>query len=256
MNVTRNISIPGYSTELSPQYVSAMKRGHLPINRNRLEAELVRQQLKVWWVAEQIKVDRKTISRWLAGTVEAASLDNIEALAQLLQRPFEELCQSDQNPSPAAQPEVSTTAQLIVDKGLKDILEVFHNHALLEAILKGSLHPQLDPNTHATLRLDLAHALMRQDRFVEAEEKASRSLELLRAMPDSQLQARAHMTKGNLTSIMGRPEEARDSYQLAEELARLGGATLILAKTLANHGNTLLLMGETAEAFPSSALGR
>lgn len=235
----------------------SLRRGQILINSRRLETEIEAKQLKVWWIAEQIRVDRKTISRWLAGTSKAATKDNIRALAAVLECPFEALCVDEaQDEARPPQPK-AVAAELIREKGLKDLLEPSHNHALLEALLSASIDPNLPPDTLAVLLLDLAHAQMRQHRYQEAEGHVHHALKLLMDSSDALLRARSRMALANVLSLQSKPIEALDHHDLATELARAPGDNLILAKALSNHAHAFLTLGQyqEAEELVTEALG-
>ncbi|HYX32925.1 MAG TPA: tetratricopeptide repeat protein [Oligoflexus sp.] len=224
------------------------QRRQFLINSRRLESEIETKELRIWWIAEKIKVDRKTISRWLAGTVKAAARENIQALADLLECAFDDLCLQEE-PAPVAVPEPKAmAAELIRQKGLKDLLEPTHNHALLEALVSASIDPNLPPDTLAVLLLDLAHAKVRQHRYKESEENAQQALKLLMNSSDLALRSRARMALANVLSLQSKPREALDSMEVSVELARACDDELLLAKGLSNHAHTLFMMAHFQDA--------
>lgn len=224
------------------------KRRQVLINSRRLESEIETKELRIWWIAEKIKVDRKTISRWLAGTVKAAATENVQALADLLECAFDDLVLADQAPIVTGLEPKSSAAELIRQKGLKDLLEPTHNHALLEALVSASIDPNLPPDTLGVLLLDLAHAKIRQHRYKECEEHAQQALKILLNSSDLSLRSRARMSLANVLSLQSKPREALDSMDVSVELARASGDALLLAKGLSNHAHTFFMMARYQEA--------
>jgi tetratricopeptide (TPR) repeat protein len=224
------------------------KRRQFLINSRRLESEIEHKDLRIWWIAEKIRVDRKTISRWLAGTVKAATIENIQALADVLECSADELILADDTPAVLVPESKATAAELIRQKGLKDLLEPTHNHALLEALVNASIDPNLPPETLSALLLDLAHAKIRQHRYKESEEHALKAMKLLLNSTDLALRARARMSIANVFSLQSKPREALDHLDVAVELARASEDRLLLAKGLSNHAHALFMMTHYGEA--------
>lgn len=223
------------------------RRGYLLIDPTVLDQQIEDKQLKIWWIAEQIRVDRKTISRWLAGTVKFASKENVSALASILECDIDELILKEDLAPTTATPSKSA-ADLIVDKGLKELLEPTYNHVLLEALVHSSINPDLPPATLAMLLLDLCHAKMRQWKNKEAEEHVRHALRIAQSIGDNKIRAKAHVSLANALSILQQLDDARDHYNLAEEFARAENDKLTLARTLSNHANQWFMIGDYRSA--------
>lgn len=61
-----------------------MPRDLVKIDARAFDREIRKQGLKIWWMAEQIGVDRKTVSRWVNGKVNWARIENLLAVSALL----------------------------------------------------------------------------------------------------------------------------------------------------------------------------
>ena len=52
--------------------------------RHALRARIQKQDLRMWWVAEQIGVTKSSLRRWLSGHIKTPRLEHMEALMKLL----------------------------------------------------------------------------------------------------------------------------------------------------------------------------
>ncbi len=61
------------------------KFGLRELKFTELKKVINEKQLKLYWIANQIKVDKRTVSRWVNGKVKWIRYDNLESLSQLLE---------------------------------------------------------------------------------------------------------------------------------------------------------------------------
>ena len=67
--------------------------------------------LKQWWIARELGVTRKTVSRWLTGKVKRAARENLVALAELLDCELETITERDEADVLATREEQSVAAR-------------------------------------------------------------------------------------------------------------------------------------------------
>ncbi len=56
------------------------------LRRNEVRAQITREQLKMYWVAEILGIHKTTLRRWFSGRIAHVRGCHLEALAQLLKR--------------------------------------------------------------------------------------------------------------------------------------------------------------------------
>ena len=83
------------------------------LNHEFLKVRIKELDLKLWWIAEQIKVDRKTLSRWVNGRVKWAQRVNAKSLAGILECPMEHMIHLDEIEEFASSKELGEAAKLM-----------------------------------------------------------------------------------------------------------------------------------------------
>ena len=114
-----------------------------PINITFLENRICELDLKQWWVAENIGVDRKTLARWLSGKVKNIKRDNLLALAHTLECEIDDLILKSDTLVVSSRAEQSEAAKRIVEDKLLEILTPSGDWPLLESIVKSTMEPGL-----------------------------------------------------------------------------------------------------------------
>lgn len=148
------------------------------LNLTFLENRLGELELKNWWVAEYIGVDRKTLSRWLNGKVKTIKNENLLSLADCLNCKPEDLILQDENSVIASKEEQSVAADLIVQENLLATLTPLGQWPLLESIVKATMQPNLPLPVMGKLYNLLSICSWRQNRIEKAEGFANKALEI------------------------------------------------------------------------------
>ncbi len=152
-----------------PQAPSLSKK-MLPLRHEFLQARVLELNLKQWWLAEQVGVDRKTVTRWLNGQVQQIQPENARALAQVLGCLVTDLCNAGAELELATSEDQKNAAQhLQTNSSLVDKLGPMGEWPLIESLLKATLVPELPLATLGDLYAQLTVASWRQNKMSQAE---------------------------------------------------------------------------------------
>jgi tetratricopeptide (TPR) repeat protein len=132
--------------------------------------------LKQGWVADQVGVARKTVSRWATGKVKRIERASAEALADVLSCALADLLASD--PVLATKEEQKVAAKLIQEHDLLELLSPTDNWQLAESLIKASMQPDLPLADVGRLHNLLSIACWRQGKYESGKEHAQRAFEI------------------------------------------------------------------------------
>lgn len=186
--------------------------------------------LKQWWVAEQIGVNRQTVMRWFTGQVKRARLENIERLAQCLDCPVEVLIAARETDVFATPKDQKNAAELIIDDDLYNLCRKERKLTLLESIARSVMAPNLPLGRLGELHLLLAYTRVCFCQYQEGWEFAEKALTIARKIGDESMAARARSRKAVALASMGRVREAEQLH--TDCLKRLGDVDLTAKKTI------------------------
>lgn len=163
----------------------------LQIDTHALVRRVQALGLKQSWLADQLGVHRKTVSRWLKGRVQRIEQTNAVRLAELLECTVDELLAA-----PALQPlataaDQARAARIVNERELVELLSPTGDWELAERILRATLHPDLPDAETGRLTNLLSLVLWRQDRLGEAEALALRAGRIGERTGDRAVQAKA-----------------------------------------------------------------
>lgn len=165
--------------------------------------------LKQWWVAEQIGVNRQTVMRWFTGQVKRARTENVQRLAECLACPVDVLIAAKETDVFATSRDQKDAAELIIDEDLYNLCRKERKLALLESIARSVLAPNLPLGRLAELYLLLSYTRISLHEFQDGLDFAERALSTARKIGDESMAARAQSRKASALFNMGRLEEAR-----------------------------------------------
>ena len=185
------------------------------INITFLENRLGELNLKNWWVAEAIGVDRKTVSRWLSGKVKTIKSENLQALANCLQCSPQDLVLHDESAIVVSKEEQAIAAQLIVQENLLATLTPLGQWPLLESIVKATMQPDLPIAVLGKLYNLLSICSWRQSKMDKAQTFANKALELGQKVGHFGVMAQA---RNNLAIIFSYQGKLKDSISLYESV--------------------------------------
>jgi tetratricopeptide (TPR) repeat protein len=170
-------------------------------------------EIKQWWLARMIGVDRKTVSRWLTGKVKRIARENARRLAEHLQCDVEDLTVSDEADVLATREEQRRAATLLQERDLLQLLSPSDDFALAERLIKAVLQPDLPLPDLGRLYNLLSVAAWRQGHYDEGRAHAERAREIARRAGDRTIEWRARLSLATVASFVGDPAEATAEYE-------------------------------------------
>lgn len=204
--------------------------------------------LKQWWIARELGVTRKTVSRWLTGKVKRAARENLVALAELLDCELETITERDEADVLATREEQSVAARLIQERGLTELLAPTDEWALAESLIKASMQPDLPLRSLGQLYCSLSLVTWRQGRYDEARGYADRAMELAHRCEDAAIAGRARLQLAVIAHYTGRVPEARDLYEQCIARPELLESRAAHASGLSNLGTIHRALGDFEES--------
>ncbi len=178
------------------------------IDAHSLRKKIQEQNLKLWWLAEQVKVDRKTISRWVNGRIKWVKYENLESLAEILGVPIEEITLRSEADQKATATDFRKAAELIHSQDLKSMVRNSYNWQLLEYIVKTSLSNDLPLDLLGSLYLDLAEACFFQNKISLSGEYVEKSLAIAEQLQHEILYWDGLSIKAKTETCFGNLQEA------------------------------------------------
>jgi len=199
--------------------------------------------LKRSWIADQIRIDRKTMTRWLTGQTKRIHVDNLNRLATLLDCEPRELVQSETGEVFATAADQSLAARLIAQENLLEILTPTGKWPLLEGLIKAAMKPDLPLALLGQLYNCLAIAAWRQSKLDPAEEYTRRALSLGQQSGHKATIARAKLNEATVLSFRGRVKEAITAYRYCVDSRQYLDET-VSASALSNLGSVYWEYGD------------
>lgn len=193
-------------------------------------------ELKQWWLAEEIGVDRKTIGRWLTGQTKRIRKDNLSKLAEILECIEEDLVLKDEASQFASSSEQKAAAKLIEQENLLEILTPTGKWPLLEGLIKASMEPNLPLSLLGQLYNFLCIAAWRQSNLDKAEMYLNKALEIANKTNHKTVIARAKLNEATLASFRGNIEESLVGYKYCIDNKRYLEEPGVYASALSNIG--------------------
>lgn len=137
------------------------------LSSNRVRQALADLGLPQWWLAAQMQVSRRTISRWLSARATRLTRDQMTHLAAALGREPAELT-ADPDLPVAGKTDRLSAARMLAQPGVIDTFTARHEFALLEALLRAQLDVSLPTAERGRLYCNLGLALFRQSKLAES----------------------------------------------------------------------------------------
>lgn len=169
--------------------------------------------LKQWWLAEQVGVDRKTVTRWLNGQVRSVQPANIERLCEVLGCGTGDLVLANQADLLATLEDQKAAAKSLIQSSLIDKLGPIGEWDVIENLVKATLVENLPLNVLGELYNQLAIASWRQSKISQAEIYNLKAEEIADRTGDRALLASALLSKANLLSWRGKNSRAIATYR-------------------------------------------
>ena len=187
-----------------------------PLDTEFAQARIRELNLKLYWIAEKVGVDRKTVERWLSGRLKSLRARNLQALAECLQcSPDELIADLD------SELETSRFDQIEAAKSIHrdDLLSSLLSNNKLELswrIMRSLLTPDLPPILLANLNNQLAGIALALNQLELAKKYANRALNLARGK-SIEAETRAHAWLGFSNIIDARLGDAEADFEFVRK---------------------------------------
>ncbi|MBX2800769.1 MAG: tetratricopeptide repeat protein [Myxococcales bacterium] len=152
--------------------------------------------VKQAWLAHCLGVHRKTVSRWLKGTVQRMEHDNAIELARLLDCPVSAIVLQSPVDGYATAAHQVRAARLVQQRKLVERLSPTGEWGLAEGVLEATLHPDLPAAERGRMLNLLSTVSWRQGRYDDARAHAEEALQLGERSQDAPVCAKAHAHLG------------------------------------------------------------
>lgn len=191
----------------------------LTLNATALRNRVALLGLRQWWLAEQLKVDRRTVLRWVNGQVRSIAPDRAEALASVLGCPVTELLLHEPAAQLASPEDQRRAGAALAASQLLDRLGPVGEWDVAEQLIRAAAVPDLPVDVLGRLYHQLSVACWRQDKLAEAAVHNARALELAERCGDRALLADALGSSANLAFWRGDLAHATAHWEQALALA-------------------------------------
>ena len=191
-----------------------------PLNAVYLKNRMTELGLKQWWLAEQVNVDKKTVMRWLQGSVKTIKEDNLVALKIILECQENDLILKDEADHVASIDDQKNAAKLLMASSIVDKLGPIGEWNVIEALLKATLIEHLPLHILGEMYANLTVTLWRQSKMKEAHLFNQKTLEIAHKLNDQELLAKALLSKANLVFWRGQSIQAIETYHSILQLEK------------------------------------
>jgi tetratricopeptide (TPR) repeat protein len=193
--------------------------------------------LKQWWIARELGVDRKTVSRWVTGKVKRLSRDSAARLAELLGCPESRLTVRDEADVLATREEQRAAAALIEEQDLLQLLSPTDNWELAEGLIKATLQPDLPLGQLGRLYNLLSIAAWRQGKYELGRRHAERAEELGERAGERAVVVGSWSNQATIDSLKGDQRRALELYEACTAAGEQFDTPRDLAKVWSNLGD-------------------
>ena len=183
------------------------------INSEALRRLLEQREIKQWWLARRIGVDRKTVTRWISGQTQRISLDNLERLAQELNCSAEELTVQDRLEALGTREDRWQAARRLQHGNLPEMVGPSYSWELAEALIRSTLDPEMPLDLQAALYMQLGTCGMYQHKHELVRSSGEIALRKAREAGDDSIAHRAEIMLGNEALMIGELQRAVEKYE-------------------------------------------
>ncbi|MEM7246829.1 MAG: helix-turn-helix transcriptional regulator [Acidobacteriota bacterium] len=185
----------------------------VPLDGHFLVRRLEVLGMKQWWLARQLGVSRKTVSRWVSGKVKRIAADNLAALARELDCSPDELTSAEADEVLATREEQRAAAEVLQERDLLQLLSPSDDWKLAESLIKATMEPNLPLASLGRLQNLLSIAAWRQGHYEEGLSRADRAHEIGRRLGDRGIEMKAVLNRATIHAFVGPVPQALDEYR-------------------------------------------
>ncbi len=219
------------------------------INAEALRRMLEERELKQWWLARRIAVDRKTVTRWISGQTRRISQENLDRLARELDCSAAELTVEDRLEALGTREDRWSAARQLKDKDVVGMVGPSYSWELAETLIRSAIDSDMPVDLQVALYLKLASLGMYQHK--PELTKSSAEIALQRAVDEGDealeyqsldMLAFYYLMIGQLSEVVSRYAQVLERRDLIPTQTRL-------ASILCNKGLAHWSIAEFAEAL-------
>lgn len=233
---------------------------YVTVNTAYVNKRIADLGLKRDWLAQEIGVNPKTVTRWTTGKVNQITRDNAVRLARCLHCRVEDLVDQPGLLSLGSYSQREEALTKLILEDLPLLVSPSGKWPLLESIVQASVSPNLTKSQMGRLYNWLSVAKWRQQDYELAQAFAATARELGTLSGDTAVYVKAVFNLGTVASITGNHAEAlrllSECYELREhistpELASLCTNLSMVHRDYAEFAPSLKLQHEAVKLFES-----
>ncbi len=210
---------------------------------------MLKGEIKQWWLARRLGVDRKTITRWLSGKTQRISHDNLRRLAGELSCREEDLIVQDSLEALGTREDRWKAARQLQHSNLTEMVGPSYSWELAESVIRSTLDPAMPPDLQAALYMQLASCGIYTHKHDLVRSSAEIALRKATEAEDWTMAHRAETMLGNEALMIGELDRAVEKYSIALARRELFVSNAKLAATLSNMAMALTLKAEYRKAL-------
>ncbi|MCB1219413.1 MAG: helix-turn-helix domain-containing protein [Planctomycetales bacterium] len=219
------------------------------VNAEALRKVLDEKEIKQWWLARRIGVDRKSITRWVNGQTQRISEDNIKSLAAELDCSIEQLTVHDSLEALGSREDRWNAARRLQDSNLTEMVGPSYSWELAESLIRSTIDPEMPLDLQAALYMQLAVCGIYMHKHEMVRSTAEIALRKATEYGDETLALRAETMLGNEALMIGELTRAVGFYDKAIQSRDKFAKPSKLAGTLSNYAMALHMRGDYLEAL-------
>ncbi|MCO4781476.1 MAG: helix-turn-helix domain-containing protein [Candidatus Cloacimonetes bacterium] len=188
------------------------------LNRAYLKKRALSLGLKQWQIAESIRVEPKTISRWFSGKVKKVKMSNLFRLSETLNCGIDDLSLVSTSDETLTNELQNQCASLICDTSVITLLTPSGNWKLADSLIQLSLATDVSLENQANLLNQLSIVSWRQDKLDLAQSYAKKAMDLGVQLKSKTILSGAFHNLATIYSFLGLLNESKSYYQKVIEI--------------------------------------
>ncbi|MEZ5338408.1 MAG: helix-turn-helix domain-containing protein [bacterium] len=207
------------------------------------------KEVKQWWLARRIGVDRKTITRWVSGQTQRISEENIAALAAELSCRVAELTVQDSLEALGSREDRWKAARRLQHSNLTEMVGPSYSWELAESLIRSTIDPEMPLDLQAALYMQLASCGIYTHKHEMVRTSAEIAMRKAAEAGDDAMVLRAETMLGNEALMIGELSRAISFYEQALQRRDLFSAPAKLAGTMSNLAVALHMRADFDQAL-------
>ena len=154
-----------------------MTNKELKLLNHQAIAQIISERgYKLWWVAEQLNINERTLSRWINKKIKRISSANIKILSTFFNVPQEYFIRYEEPEELASATQLTQLATLLENHRVAEIMLEMGRYDLLTEILKTSIHSNMPLPLLGRIYCDLCQGYFQRSLFSECKKYARKAI--------------------------------------------------------------------------------